>query len=93
MLQENESVIGKIFTSGHSQALRLPKAVRFSKEVKEVEIIKRGDELIVRPKKKKMTQRQWQAHWKKYFDSLSQTDADFMSERPLNKPLNPRSIF
>lgn len=38
----------KIFKSGNSQAVRLPKEFRF--EVDEVEIFKRGDEVVLRPK-------------------------------------------
>jgi antitoxin VapB len=38
----------KIFTTGRSQAVRLPKAFRFS--TKEVTIERHGDALILRPK-------------------------------------------
>lgn len=93
MFEAQESFIGKVFISGHSQALRLPKAVRFSKDVKEVEITRRGNELIIRPKKRKMTQKQWRVHWQKFFANLSHEDNDFMNERPLNRPFKPRDIF
>lgn len=36
----------KLFMSGNSQALRLPKAYRF--DVAEVEIFRRGDEVVLR---------------------------------------------
>jgi len=36
-----------VFTSGNSQAVRLPKAFRFNE--KTVEILRRGDEVILRP--------------------------------------------
>lgn len=36
-----------VFTSGNSQAVRLPKAFRFSD--KTIEILRRGDEVILRP--------------------------------------------
>lgn len=41
-------IITKIFTNGNSQAVRLPKEFRF--EVNEVEILRRGDEVIIREK-------------------------------------------
>jgi antitoxin VapB len=37
----------RIFQSGNSQAVRLPKEFRF--DVDEVEILRRGDEVILRP--------------------------------------------
>jgi antitoxin VapB len=39
----------KIFKSGNSQAVRLPKEFRF--DVKEVEIFRRGDEVVLRKRK------------------------------------------
>ena len=38
----------KVFQSGNSQAVRLPKAFRFS--TSEVEIFRRGDEVVLREK-------------------------------------------
>lgn len=38
----------KIFQSGNSQAVRIPKEFRF--DVSEVEMFKRGDELVLKPK-------------------------------------------
>jgi len=38
----------KIFQSGNSQAVRIPKEFRF--DVSEVEIFKRGEEIILKPK-------------------------------------------
>jgi antitoxin VapB len=38
----------KIFQSGNSQAVRLPKAFRFSAD--EVDIFRRGDEVVLREK-------------------------------------------
>lgn len=42
----------KIFQSGNSQAVRIPKAMRF--DVSSVEIFKRGDELVLKPKAKNL---------------------------------------
>ena len=39
--------LARIFQSGNSQAVRLPKEFRF--DVVEVEILRRGDEVILRP--------------------------------------------
>lgn len=41
----------KVFKSGNSQAVRLPKAFRV--EGKELDIFRRGDEIVLRPPKKK----------------------------------------
>ncbi len=40
----------KIFQSGNSQAIRIPKEFRFDSTVTEVEIFKRGEELVIKPK-------------------------------------------
>lgn len=42
----------KIFQSGNSQAVRIPKEFRF--EASEVEIFKRGDEVILKPRPKNL---------------------------------------
>ena len=39
--------LARIFQSGNSQAVRLPKEFRF--DVDEVEILRRGEEVILRP--------------------------------------------
>ena len=44
----------RVFKSGNSQAVRLPKQFRF--DVKEVEILRRGDEVILRKQKRNMAQ-------------------------------------
>lgn len=38
---------GKVFWSGNSQAIRLPKELRFPKEIEEVEIHREGDRLVL----------------------------------------------
>ena len=43
------SQIAKVFRSGNSQAVRLPKDFRF--DVDEVEVSREGDALILRPKR------------------------------------------
>jgi antitoxin VapB len=42
----------RIFKSGNSQAVRLPKEFRF--DVKEVEIFRRGDEVVLRKPKRNL---------------------------------------
>lgn len=42
----------KIFQSGNSQAVRIPKEFRF--EASEVEIFKRGDEIVLKPRPKNL---------------------------------------
>lgn len=39
----------KVFWSGHSQAVRLPKEMRFDEAVREVSIRREGDRLILQP--------------------------------------------
>ncbi|MBA5249576.1 MAG: AbrB/MazE/SpoVT family DNA-binding domain-containing protein [Gammaproteobacteria bacterium] len=46
-------MLAKVFQSGNSQAVRLPKALRF--DVNEVEITKEGDNLIIKPVKPNLT--------------------------------------
>ncbi|GEO15789.1 antitoxin [Microvirga aerophila] len=43
----------KVFQSGNSQAVRLPKQFRFNSD--EVEIFRRGDEIVLREKTKDLT--------------------------------------
>ncbi len=57
----------KIFRSGNSQAVRIPKA--FQLQGNEVEIEKRGDVLVLRPKKKS---------WTSLVESLPKFTDDFM---------------
>lgn len=57
----------KIFRSGNSQAVRIPK--EFQLDGTEVEIQRRGDTLILRPKRKS---------WAPLLDSLDRFSDDFM---------------
>lgn len=56
--------IAKIFTTGRSQAVRLPKAYRF--DTSEVFIERRGDAVILRPK---LSKDEW---WAKVEECLAQ---------------------
>ena len=45
----------RLFRNGNSQAVRIPKALAFDSVDVEVEIERRGDELIVRPARRPLT--------------------------------------
>ena len=62
-------IITRVFMSGNSQAVRIPR--EFQLDVSEVEIIKRGDELILR----KITRNLSEA-----FHLLTMMLADFMAD-------------
>ncbi|MDY0071687.1 MAG: type II toxin-antitoxin system VapB family antitoxin [Thauera sp.] len=59
----------RIFQSGNSQAVRIPKEYRFDTDV--VEIFKRGDELILKPRPRNLG---------KAFELLASLPEDFMAE-------------
>jgi len=58
----------KIFKSGNSQAVRLPKELQF--DVSEVEIFRRGDEIVLRKKPRNLT---------RVFELLTDMSEDFMA--------------
>lgn len=66
--------VAKVFWSGRSQAVRLPAPCRF--KTTEVEIIKQGDRLTLRPKGK---------NWAAYFDSGSRGSLPERCEPPLDE--------
>lgn len=72
----------KVFQSGNSQAVRLPKEFRF--DVSEVEIFRRGEEIILRPKEKNLAQA---------FKLLTQMPDDFMQDDRENKSPQEREHF
>lgn len=59
----------KIFQSGNSQAVRIPKEFRF--EGSTVEIFKRGDEVVLKPKPKDLSVA---------FTLLTELSVDFMAD-------------
>lgn len=63
--------VAKVFWSGRSQAVRLPAPCRF--KTTEVEIIKQGDRLTLRPKGK---------NWAAYFESDSRGSLPERCEPP-----------
>jgi len=58
--------IAKVFSTGRSQAVRIPKKFRFSSD--EVFIEKRGDSLVLTPKPRS---------WKTYFETGRTFSTDF----------------
>ena len=75
-------MFAKVFKSGNSQAVRLPKEMRFN--VSEVEIFKRGNEVVLREKARSLSDA---------FNLLSQMPDDFMAEgRQDDKPQERESL-
>jgi antitoxin VapB len=69
----------KVFKSGNSQAVRIPK--EFHLEGEEVEIRRKGDALILRPKKRS---------WASLIESLDKFTDDFMAEGRRQPPIQKR---
>ncbi|AZI45225.1 AbrB/MazE/SpoVT family DNA-binding domain-containing protein (plasmid) [Deinococcus psychrotolerans] len=61
----------KVFMSGNSQAIRLPKTMRL--DANEVEVVRHGDTLIVRPLRPQTT-------LASAFDALARIGDDFLPE-------------
>ena len=72
----------KIFKSGNSQAVRLPKKFQF--DVSEVQIFRRGDEIILRKRPRNLT---------RVFELLSQLSDDFMENGRDQLPVQEREVF
>lgn len=60
-------ITAQVFMSGNSQAVRIPRELRL--DVSEVEIFRRGDELVLRKLRRKLTAA---------FDLLASMPDDFM---------------
>jgi len=61
-----------VFKTNKTQAVRLPKAVAFPEDVREVEIIKRGHTRIISPVGRR---------WDDVFMNATRLPEDFMAER------------
>ena len=72
----------KVFMTGRSQAVRLPKEFRFKGT--EVEIFRRGDEVILREKPVTVD---------RLFKVLAQMPNDFYAEERVDEPLQEREEF
>lgn len=69
----------RIFKSGNSQAVRLPKQFRFT--AAEVEIFQRGDEVVLKEKAKGMATA---------FHLLAEMPADYLAEPRIDAPPQKR---
>jgi antitoxin VapB len=65
-----------VFKNNRTQAIRIPKALAFPDDVKEVEIVKHGRGLLIQPRSKRKF-----ASWEEYFAKRTAASADFMPER------------
>ncbi|MHC5171549.1 antitoxin [Acinetobacter johnsonii] len=72
----------KVFMTGRSQAVRLPKEFRF--EGTEVEIFRRGDEVVLREKPITVD---------RLFKVLAQMPNDFYAEERVDEPPQEREEF
>ena len=72
----------KIFKSGNSQAVRLPKELQF--DVSEVEIFRRGDEIVLRKKPQNLT---------RVFELLAEMSEDFMANGRPQPSMQERETF
>lgn len=81
-LWRSKMKFAKVFKSGNSQALRLPKEFQF--QSKEVEIIKVGNDIILREKPKNL---------KHAFELLAGMPKDFYSSKREDSPPQEREMF
>jgi antitoxin VapB len=72
----------RIFKSGNSQAVRLPKEFQF--DVKEVQIFRRGEEVILKKKPQNLV---------RVFELLTELSDDFMENGRVQPPLQEREAF
>lgn len=72
----------KVFKSGNSMAIRLPKGIKF--DTNEVEIFRRGNEVIVRERQIEPTD---------IFDILASLPDDFMAEGRNDPPSETRESW
>jgi antitoxin VapB len=72
----------RVFTSGNSQAVRLPKEFRF--DVSEVEIFRRGDEVVLKVPQPSALE---------VFNLLRQIPADYLSEKREDEPPQEREAL
>ncbi len=74
--------LARVFQSGNSQAIRLPKEFRF--DVDQVEIFRRGDEIVLRA----VT-----PNGATIFDALAKLPSDFMEHGREDSPPQDREGF
>jgi antitoxin VapB len=72
----------KVFKSGNSQAVRLPKDFQF--DVSEVQIFRRGDEVVLKKKPGNLA---------RVFELLTELSDDFMEGGRIQPPVQKRESF
>lgn len=72
----------RVFQSGNSQAVRLPKEFRFDAE--QVEIFRQGNDIVLRERPTNAAA---------IFDALARLPADFMEEGRTDTPPQEREAF
>ena len=77
----NQMGTARVFRSGNSQAVRLPKQFRVNS--KEVEIFRRGDEIVLREKEGTMA---------RAFDLLAGLPDDFELDREKDRPQRRKGL-
>ncbi|CAM3983997.1 antitoxin [Psychrobacter arenosus] len=68
---QTQSDTAKVFMSGNSQAVRLPKAYRFDADIDTLEIKKVGDSIVLTPKQTQVSV------WDEFVQGLAGFDSDF----------------
>ena len=81
-----ERLRAKVFQSGGSQAVRLPKKLRV--DAQEVEIWREGDELRLRP----VTESR-EEHWKRMWEKIDSIGFDVRMEDREQPPMPPDRVF
>jgi antitoxin VapB len=72
----------RVFQSGNSQAVRLPKEFRF--QVEEVEILRRGNEIILRERRRNLA---------RAFAALGALPKDFLENGRQDQPPQKRNVL
>ena len=72
-----------VFKTNRTQAVRIPKELAFPDDVREVEIIRDGNSLIVVPAEES---------WKAFLESGPHVSEDFMKERNQPEPQGRESL-
>ena len=75
-------ITAKIFKSGNSQAVRLPKDFQF--DVSEVQIFRRGEEVVLRKRPRNMS---------RVFELLTELSDDFMENGREQPSVQEREAF
>lgn len=70
-------VTAKLFTNGRSQAVRLPKSISFGGDVREVEVIREGDMIILKPHR---------PQWSTFAQDAPEVPDDFLTMRDDSRP-------